>query len=399
MLVVGTSKQAKGAGGIALIQGTNEDAGTTTSATLAFKTNNTAGNWIGVCIRAGLQNEAFTVTDAKGNTYHKAFQFNQTGGTLGIFYAENIAGGANTIRVSDTASATLRFEILEYSGVVTSGSLDVTAIAQGNGSSASSGTATTTVNGDLVLGAITTSGATSFTAGSGYRIEESVPAEPYTKLIAEDRIQTSAGATSASASLGMALNWAAGLAAFKAVRKITASPATVNFGNVSIGSSSSQTVTLANSGRANVTISNIVISGACISVSGVHVGLVLTPGQTATLTVTFAPAVSGSVSGGVTVTSNATNSSLWIAVSGTGFQPAHSVYLRWNVVTGVVGYNVYRGSVSGGPYAILTTAPVLATSFTDTTVQSGHTYYYVATSVDSNGAQSNFSNLATITIP
>jgi hypothetical protein len=49
------------------------------------------------------------------------------GDTLAVFYAENIAGGANTITVSDTISATLRFAILEYSGVARSNSLDLTA--------------------------------------------------------------------------------------------------------------------------------------------------------------------------------------------------------------------------------------------------------------------------------
>jgi hypothetical protein len=217
LLVLGASEQAKGAG-ITLVQGTNKDAGTTTSATLGFNSNNSAGNWIGVCIRAGVVNQSFTVTDSNGNTYRTAIQLNETGdgNTFAVFYAENIAGGANTIRVSDTVSATLSLTILEYSGVLTSGSLDVTAAAQGNSAIPNSGSATTTANGDLLLGTIMTSDPATFTPSSGYRIEQSIPAEPKTKLIAEDQIQTIAGATSAGASLGAAQFWAAGLAAFKA---------------------------------------------------------------------------------------------------------------------------------------------------------------------------------------
>src|ERR1019366_286446 len=206
--------------GICLVQNTGYDSGNTneTSATLAFSSNNAAGNWIGVCIRAGTVNETFTVTDSNRNTYHRAIQFNETGdgNAFAIYYAENIAGGTNTIQVSDPALATLRFAILEYSGVVTSGSLDVAAAAQGNSAFPNSGSATTTANRDLLLGAIMTSDAGTFTAGSGYRIEGSVPAEPNTKLIAEDQKQATAGASSASASLGGADFWAAGLAAFKA---------------------------------------------------------------------------------------------------------------------------------------------------------------------------------------
>src|SRR5206468_1050713 len=86
---------------IALVQHRSLDAGTTTSSSLAFNSNNTAGNWIGVVIRAGKTGQVFTVTDSRGNTYRRAIQFNETidSTTLGIFYAENIASGANTITV------------------------------------------------------------------------------------------------------------------------------------------------------------------------------------------------------------------------------------------------------------------------------------------------------------
>lgn len=50
-----------------------------------------------------------------------------------------VAGGANTITVSDTAASTLRFAILEYSGVATSGSLEAAAVMQGDSASPSSG--------------------------------------------------------------------------------------------------------------------------------------------------------------------------------------------------------------------------------------------------------------------
>ena len=83
----------------------------------------------------GAVSETFAVTDSRGNTYHNAILFNQTvdGDTIGMFYAEKIAGGENTVTVSDTTMGTLRVAILEYSGIATSGSLDVVAFtAQGN---------------------------------------------------------------------------------------------------------------------------------------------------------------------------------------------------------------------------------------------------------------------------
>jgi hypothetical protein len=68
------------------------------------------------------------------------------GDTLAIFYAENIAAGSNTITVADTISGTLRFAIMEYTGVATANSRDVTASAQGTSPLTKSGNATTTAS-------------------------------------------------------------------------------------------------------------------------------------------------------------------------------------------------------------------------------------------------------------
>jgi fibronectin type 3 domain-containing protein len=66
----------------------------------------------------------------------------------------------------------------------------------------------------------------------------------------------------------------------------------------------------------------------------------------------------------------------------------------------VAGYNVYRGTSAGGPYASkLTTSPVTSTQFTDSGLQSGLTYYYVVTAVDANGVESVNSNQASALIP
>src|SRR6185437_9647802 len=97
---------------INLVQHTlwDSNGASTTSSSQAFTSANVAGDWIGVCIRGGLADEVFTVTDSLGNTYHQAFTISEPGDsdTLSIYYAENIAGGPNTITVSDTISATLR---------------------------------------------------------------------------------------------------------------------------------------------------------------------------------------------------------------------------------------------------------------------------------------------------
>jgi len=65
----------------------------------------------------------------------------------------------------------------------------------------------------------------------------------------------------------------------------------------------------------------------------------------------------------------------------------------------VVGYNVYRGTTSGGPYAKVNSSRDPSTLYTDNTVQNGQTYYYVSTAVNSDGAESGYSNQLQMVIP
>jgi len=79
--------------------------------------------------------------------------------------------------------------------------------------------------------------------------------------------------------------------------------------------------------------------------------------------------------------------------------PPHSVSLNWSASASAVAfYKVYRGTMSGGPYNVLTTN-LKATTYTDSTVQSGGTYYYVTSAVDIAGAESIFSNEFQSVIP
>jgi hypothetical protein len=182
---------------------------------------------------------------------------------------------------------------------------------------------------------------------------------------------------------------------------LNASQSSLNFSNVNIGSNSVLPVTFTNGGNSDVTISNVTISGAGYTAGGVQSGQIVKAGQTATLNVTFAPSGTGPIPGSVRVTSNATNSPATITLSGTGVQPvSHSVTLTWTASTSTVtGYNVYRSTVSGGPYTKLNSSPTAATTYADTTVQSGQTYFYVVTSVDSSNVESANSAEVSATIP
>jgi hypothetical protein len=202
-------------------------------------------------------------------------------------------------------------------------------------------------------------------------------------------------------SVGNITSNAASLTVNAATLLLSANPGSLNFANVNVGSSKVLPVTISNSGNSSVSIGSVSLSGPGFSASGVSSGQTLNPGQTATLSVTFTPAGAGSATGSVTVASNATNSPASVALSGSGVQPVqHSATLTWNASTSsVVGYHAYRGTASGGPYAKLTSSATESTTFTDSTVQSGQTYYYVVTAVASSGAESVNSNQTQAIIP
>jgi fibronectin type 3 domain-containing protein len=68
--------------------------------------------------------------------------------------------------------------------------------------------------------------------------------------------------------------------------------------------------------------------------------------------------------------------------------------------TPLQGYNVYRSTVSGGPYSKLSsTLSPTTLLFTDTTPVSGKQYFYVVTALNTSGAESSASSEVAVTIP
>lgn len=185
-----------------------------------------------------------------------------------------------------------------------------------------------------------------------------------------------------------------------ATSSLGVNPASLSFGDVMLGSSSSIAAALTNNGNANVTISGVTTTGAGFGVAGVAANTVLAPGQSAVLNTTFAPTVGGTTSGMISVASDA-GSAVTVALSGNGVQAStHAVALNWNASTSdVVGYYVYRQASTDGAFAKLNAAPIVSTAFTDGSVQQGQTYTYVVTAVDADNAESGYSDGAVISIP
>jgi len=78
------------------------------------------------------------------------------------------------------------------------------------------------------------------------------------------------------------------------------------------------------------------------------------------------------------------------------------VDLAWNPPStsgvSITGFKVYRAISGSGGFAALSSATP-QTSFTDTGVQSGTSYDYYVTSLDSSGVESSPSNTTTVKIP
>ena len=184
-----------------------------------------------------------------------------------------------------------------------------------------------------------------------------------------------------------------------AAGQLAVSPTSLSFGNVVDGTSSALNGSLTASG-ATVKVSSASLNNSEFVLSGISLPVTLAAGHSASFTVTFTPQASGATSASLSFSSNASNSPTVQTMTGTGTAASqHTVDLTWDAPADAVSYNVYRGTVSGGPYTMINTSADSATSYTDNTVVSGQTYYYVATAVNSKSEESGYSNQATAVIP
>jgi hypothetical protein len=181
--------------------------------------------------------------------------------------------------------------------------------------------------------------------------------------------------------------------------QLSVSPTAMNFGNVVVGSNAQLVGTLTAS-NASVTVSSDTVNGSAFSLSGLNLPVTIPAGQQVQFTMTFTPQGGGVASGSVSFASDASNSPTIETLTGTGTVPTHNVSLSWTASTSnVIGYNVYRGTVNGGPYSKINSTLIAGTQYSDTTVANGQTYYYVATAVNANNQESVHSNQTVAVIP
>lgn len=199
------------------LQGTQHattDAGSVSSAGLAFASTITSGNTCIVWVRQGATGGTCSVTDDKSNTYTQDATQAQTtdGHTLWLFRCSNITNGAKTVTVTFGAAATMRFAIYEYqSNWVISGTPPT---AQGNSTTPSSGNQVTGVTTGIIGGISGDGIGSTFNAGAGWTTEDTFATA---RLNTEDRgAATQAAGTYAATGtyVGTAPQWTAIMAAY-----------------------------------------------------------------------------------------------------------------------------------------------------------------------------------------
>ena len=296
-----------------------------------------------------------SVTDSLGNVFSPVGnQLSTPGGALSrVYYAGKITGGADTVTITLSAtSGYLEAYLSEYSGINSTTPVDVQAGASGNGSAVSSGNATTTVGGDIIYGFCI--GDWACTAGSGFTARSTLDSN-----LVEDQL---AGTASSYAATGSSSNgWTMQMVALQpisasgppAVPALSLAPSALTFASQTVGTSSAaQIVALNNSGNAPLTL-NIAITGSSPSDFSQtnNCGSSVAAGAACSISVTFTPAVSGSLAASLTFTDNAAGSPQSLTLSGTGAGPSVSLS-----PTGL----------SFGSQAVNTTSGVLTATLTNT---------------------------------
>ncbi|HEU4724743.1 MAG TPA: choice-of-anchor D domain-containing protein, partial [Candidatus Eisenbacteria bacterium] len=101
---------------------------------------------------------------------------------------------------------------------------------------------------------------------------------------------------------------------------IQVAPPSLNFGTITIGQTSTRSLTISNSGNENLALASVIISDVHFTTS-FTTPIIIPTGGAATLTVTYAPTTATPTSASLTLLSNATNGTVTVPVSGIGADP------------------------------------------------------------------------------
>ncbi len=149
---------------------------------------------------------------------------------------------------------------------------------------------------------------------------------------------------------------------------LSASPLSVAFGSVTTSTTATQAVQITNTGGSSGTISQVSVTGAGFAVTQPGLPLTLAAGQSVSLNLTFTPTVVGTATGSLTVSSNASNPSLSVGLTGSGVTPAALTVSPTSVSFGNVQVGTSQTqnalvSNTGGSSASISQAAVTGSGF------------------------------------
>lgn len=331
-----------------------------------------SGNLIVVAWRApGASSTNITqITDNAGNVYARAGNSRAANSgsdyMVDVWYAKNSKSGASAVTITPSASVGDGAGVIwEFSGVDTVSPLGQSAVlnSQAATTAPNGASVTTTTPGELIISVLITAGQSGIRSGNPFVNDSTLTGDGYARFIAATAGAYRAQWNSANST------FANSTVSFKAANGSNPPPATplnecdlTDFGAVT---SADMNAAVNMSLGITPCTANIVGAGVCNVVVVQRV-------------------VNAALGGNCVV----------------GTAVPHSVDLTWvaSPSAGVTGYNVYRASTTGGPYSLLNASPLAGTTYTDSAVQSGQTYYYVV-KAKSATEESGPSNEATAVIP
>jgi Abnormal spindle-like microcephaly-assoc'd, ASPM-SPD-2-Hydin len=181
----------------------------------------------------------------------------------------------------------------------------------------STGTSPLTVNSAAISGAAFTivGGSLPVTLNPTQSMTLQVQFDPTSTGTATEQLSISSDSSSGNTAI-VALS---GTSTTAPSPQLTISAATLSFGNVTVNTATTQSLTLTSTGTSPVTVNSASITGAGYTVVGGTLPAMLNPTQSMTLQVQLLPTTTGAKSGQITVSSNSsTGSTAAVALSGTG---------------------------------------------------------------------------------
>ena len=202
--------------------GTATSTGSTTS-TVTLPTSSTAGDLLVLSagVYTGLTNPITSVTDTAGNTWTRIGAYAVSGHNSDgeMWYSPN-AKAVSSVTAHTGSATTMAVEVQEFSGIATTGSLDVATGASNTSTTAASGSVTPTAANDLVVGFVAGHGngeAITVTApGYSVQTQQATTGTGITSVITGIQVLTSASPQTMTGSFAQAMYWSSEVATFRA---------------------------------------------------------------------------------------------------------------------------------------------------------------------------------------